>query len=616
MEEEIGFILYNNIEYKVEIELIKFYCNKIYKLFNKTNKLQLTDNFSNKSFQAFIDFIHNQRTIISEDIYDEVLQILEKWNCLRLKKNLPPKTQSINKNNELLNNNFKYNFNTGLLIYHSQIFHNYFTYNPNQQLVLKDNFPEDTFLEFLELIHNNKEVKKLQNPFLVYQICLFYNCNNLIQLFDIKDPKFILQLINNSINDCELEKKYVSENIDIFLQSKQLYLLNFPFLIQIFQQIKTSFQFSKLFNFLNDLYNKYQLQSFLIFNYLLFEIDNKELFITFLSKFSTSLTNYFKFQNIHLEELIKENKNIKNEKDQLEILKQKLNEKEINLLNLIKEKEKLLLNNEEKIKEFEKKNKNLNDEIILNKKQFSEKELNLSIKIKEKDNLLSNLEEKVNNDLFNKKINEIEYLNQKKIELYLLLSSYNLFNNDILNSFLFIKREDFVLENDKINAYENRPFSIGYNQTISQPYTIAFMLNYLDVKKGQNILEVGSGCGYVLCLLSYIVGDEGKIFGIDIVEELVEMSKKNIKNKSNIEIYHKSGIIGLPDKGKFDRILISSGCTSIPDALISQLVEGGKLVVPIHPSKNKIMTQFTKINNKLVPTKNEGTFSFVPFIYS
>ena len=85
------------------------------------------------------------------------------------------------------------------------------------------------------------------------------------------------------------------------------------------------------------------------------------------------------------------------------------------------------------------------------------------------------------------------------------------FSQQILNAFESVKREDFIPQELKSNAYEDIPLPIGKGQTISQPYTIAIMLSLLDLKKSQKVLEIGSGCGYVLALISKIVGDNGEV---------------------------------------------------------------------------------------------------------
>ena len=150
------------------------------------------------------------------------------------------------------------------------------------------------------------------------------------------------------------------------------------------------------------------------------------------------------------------------------------------------------------------------------------------------------------------------------------------FSKEILYAFSEVKRENFVPSELGYRAYDNNPLPIGEGQTISQPYTIGMMLSLLDLKKGQKILEVGSGCGYVLALISKITKE--KVFGIETIKELVEKSRKNLKGY-NIKVYNRDGSKGLEEEAPFDKIIISAACKEIPKTLISQLKNNGIILV-------------------------------------
>lgn len=185
------------------------------------------------------------------------------------------------------------------------------------------------------------------------------------------------------------------------------------------------------------------------------------------------------------------------------------------------------------------------------------------------------------------------------------------FSKEILYAFSEVKRENFVPSKLEKHAYEDVALPIGEGQTISQPYTIAMMLSLLDLKKGQKILEVGSGCGYVLALISKIT--KGKVFGIEIIKELVAKSRKNLE-EYNIKIYKRDGSKGLLEESPFDRIIISAACKEIPKTLISQLKNNGIIVAPIGPRYEQSLIAFRKIKNKLTIKKEVPGFVFVPFI--
>ena len=104
------------------------------------------------------------------------------------------------------------------------------------------------------------------------------------------------------------------------------------------------------------------------------------------------------------------------------------------------------------------------------------------------------------------------------------------FSQEILNAFRKVHRENFIPLQLKTRAYEDTAFPIGKGQTISQPFTIAMMLKLLELKRGQKVLEIGSGCGYVLALLSELTGKRGRVFGVEVIKELAERSRRNLKN--------------------------------------------------------------------------------------
>jgi len=183
------------------------------------------------------------------------------------------------------------------------------------------------------------------------------------------------------------------------------------------------------------------------------------------------------------------------------------------------------------------------------------------------------------------------------------------FPKHILKAFEKIKREDFIPEDYKEHAYDDNPIPLGYGATTSQPYTIAFMLDKLELKenKNQKILEIGSGSGYVLALLQEIT--KGKIYGVEIIKALADQSKKVLKNNKNIKIIHKSGKNGSPENTPYDKILISASCSEIPKHLTKQLKDNGIIVASVQHSLVKIKKQKDKVEIKEFPG-----FVFVPLV--
>ncbi|MEK6830020.1 MAG: protein-L-isoaspartate O-methyltransferase [Nanoarchaeota archaeon] len=188
------------------------------------------------------------------------------------------------------------------------------------------------------------------------------------------------------------------------------------------------------------------------------------------------------------------------------------------------------------------------------------------------------------------------------------------FSKSIIDAFSKVKRENFITENMKSKAYEDTALPIGEGQTISQPYTTATMLSLLSLKKSQRVLEIGSGCGYVLALMSKIVGNKGKIFGVEIIKSLTDKSKINLQNYKNIIIYNKNGAAGLKEEALFDRIIISAACEEIPAVLTEQLEEGGIIVAPVGSQYEQTLTSFQKVKGELEIREEIPGFIFVPFV--
>ena len=190
------------------------------------------------------------------------------------------------------------------------------------------------------------------------------------------------------------------------------------------------------------------------------------------------------------------------------------------------------------------------------------------------------------------------------------------FSDEILKAFEKVQREKFISPEIKAYAYEDNALPIGESQTISQPYTIAVMLNLLDLKHGQKVLEIGSGSGYVVALLSEIVGKQGKVLGIEIIKSLAENSKQILKEEKykNVKVYNKDGALGLSNHAPFDRILISAALKEVPREVLKQLKNNGILVAPIGGEHEQTITAIQRKGNKyLIKNKIPG-FRFVRFV--
>ncbi|KHO48277.1 MAG: protein-L-isoaspartate(D-aspartate) O-methyltransferase [archaeon GW2011_AR5] len=142
-------------------------------------------------------------------------------------------------------------------------------------------------------------------------------------------------------------------------------------------------------------------------------------------------------------------------------------------------------------------------------------------------------------------------------------------------------RENFVLPEQGRYAYANYPLPIPGQQTISQPLTVAVMTEALEARRGDKILEVGTGSGYQAAILSEIVGTTGKIITTEIIPELFEFAKKNLAGYENTKVICADGSKGYPPEKPYDGIIVTASAPSVPEPLTEQLKEGGRLVIPV-----------------------------------
>ncbi|MDD5696825.1 MAG: protein-L-isoaspartate O-methyltransferase [Candidatus Pacebacteria bacterium] len=182
----------------------------------------------------------------------------------------------------------------------------------------------------------------------------------------------------------------------------------------------------------------------------------------------------------------------------------------------------------------------------------------------------------------------------------------------IIDAFKTVDRKDFVLKEYEREAYGDYPLPIGFGQTISQPTTVAFMLELLQPKKGDKILDVGSGSGWTTALLAHITGRKGKVFGLEKIPELVLLGKDNLAKYDfpNVEIRQAGEGLGLKKEAPFDKILVSAFARTVPEELVKQLKTGGVMVIPVD---NDIL-RIEKISDKENRIQRFEGFVFVPLI--
>jgi len=185
----------------------------------------------------------------------------------------------------------------------------------------------------------------------------------------------------------------------------------------------------------------------------------------------------------------------------------------------------------------------------------------------------------------------------------------------IIDAFRKIKRVDFLPKDINNLAELNEALPIGNSQTISQPLVVAFMMEQLQPKKGEKILDVGSGSGWTTAILSEIVGGEGRIIAIEVVPELKEFGERNVAKYNFIEkgiakVIFADGSKGYEKEAPFDKVLASASAQKVPKAWRKQLKVGGRIVTPI---KSSIWVFVKETENIFKETEYPG-FAFVPLI--
>jgi protein-L-isoaspartate(D-aspartate) O-methyltransferase len=183
----------------------------------------------------------------------------------------------------------------------------------------------------------------------------------------------------------------------------------------------------------------------------------------------------------------------------------------------------------------------------------------------------------------------------------------------VIDAMQSVPRHEFIPWINRYLAYSDRPVPIGYNQTISQPYIVALMTEFLQLKGNEKVLEIGTGSGYQAAILSLLCKE---VYTIEILEPLAKSSKQRLKRLGydNVEVKHGDGYLGWPDEAPFDAIIVTAAPPEIPQKLVEQLTEGGRMVIPVGESYQQLQL-IEKIKGK-IKIKNIIPVRFVPMVES
>jgi protein-L-isoaspartate(D-aspartate) O-methyltransferase len=201
-------------------------------------------------------------------------------------------------------------------------------------------------------------------------------------------------------------------------------------------------------------------------------------------------------------------------------------------------------------------------------------------------------------------------LRQKLIDL---IKTKGITDEKVLQSIGNLPRHFFLDSAFQELAYEDRAFPIGEGQTISQPYTVAYQTQLLQLAPNQKVLEIGTGSAYQACILASM---KVQVFSIERQKKLFDANKEFalLKKYTNLKLFYGDGFEGLPTFGPFDRIIITAAAPVVPPKLIAQLKPNGKLIIPYGEGDTQLMQRITKTITGELLTESFENFSFVPML--
>ncbi len=185
----------------------------------------------------------------------------------------------------------------------------------------------------------------------------------------------------------------------------------------------------------------------------------------------------------------------------------------------------------------------------------------------------------------------------------------------VREALLKVPREEFVAAGSEDSAYLNAALSIGYGQTISQPFIVAIMTDLLELKPDSVVLEVGTGCGYQAAVLAEIAR---KVYSVEVIPELAAQAAARLRRLGygNVQVRCSDGFSGWPENGPYDAIIVTAAAAEIPPPLLEQLKPGGRMVVPLgRPYAHQDLTVVTKDADGRIAERAILPVAFVPLVH-
>lgn len=205
------------------------------------------------------------------------------------------------------------------------------------------------------------------------------------------------------------------------------------------------------------------------------------------------------------------------------------------------------------------------------------------------------------------------FASQRRSMVVEQLAQRGILDPRVLEAMARVPREEFVPPDEREMAYYDGALPIAAHQTISQPYTVAFMCEAARLSPGDHVLEIGTGSGYGAAVLSQLVA---QVNTVERIEELATQAQANIQRcgYDNVKVHIGDGTLGLPENAPYDAILVTAGAPGLPEAYRQQLADGGRIVIPIGAQRHgQMMYRITRSGSEL-HSVSLGGFAFVPLI--
>jgi len=205
-----------------------------------------------------------------------------------------------------------------------------------------------------------------------------------------------------------------------------------------------------------------------------------------------------------------------------------------------------------------------------------------------------------------------EYYAQRRDMVDHQLVARGITSPEVLSVFLKVRRDRFVPEGQVRSAYADHPLPIGSGQTISQPYMVALMTECLHLRKSDRVLEIGTGCGYQTAVLAELARE---VYSVERIDALAREAAERLcaLGYANVRVSVGDGTLGWAACAPFDKIIVTAGARTMPAALVEQLAEGGRLVIPVGPAHTQMLTVVTK-EKGMLRTEDVCPCVFVPLI--